>query len=408
MEAALFSTEAQMKSTLLLFLAGLLALNPASAFADQQTFTFGGDTYAAGQATSIAAPVLRDAFAVGNTVSVPAPVPGDAHLAGFDVQSTSDIGGDLYAAGFTVSVGGTVKGDVTALANQISLHTTQPIAGNVRAGAANFTLDNGVDGALLVTASTATINGPVKGDLSFYGETLVFGANATVGGNVFIHAPKAIAVPATVAPAERVTFAELTLPQYPSQVGQTTEMVARSFWGALWAAAAWWVLLLVVGAAFIALSQPLVRSLETLASVRPFRRFGLGLLAFASVIGLVPLAAITVVGLLVVPVMLIVAFVVCSLAYLAGVYLIGHAIGHRIVPLVSAGRKIAALAISLVVAGVLTIVPFLGWLISLALVTYGFGVITGLVVTRWSTDDGVRLGEAKVPVRSGDVTTSAL
>jgi hypothetical protein len=168
------------------------------------------------------------------------------------------------------------------------------------------------------------------------------------------------------------------------------------------------VLLLVVGAAFIALSQPLVRSLETLASVRPFRRFGLGLLAFASVIGLVPLAAITVVGLLVVPVMLIVAFVVCSLAYLAGVYLIGHAIGHRIVPLVSAGRKIAALAISLVIAGVLTIIPFLGWLISLALVTYGFGVITGLVVTRWSTDDGERLGEAKVPVRSGDVTTSAL
>ena len=146
-----------MKSTLLLFLAGLLALNPASAFADQQTFTFGGDTYAAGQATSIAAPVLRDAFAVGNTVSLPAPVPGDAHLAGFDVQSTSDIGGDLYAAGFTVSVGGTVKGDVTAIGNQISLHTTQPIAGNVRAGAANFTLDNGVDGALLVTASTATI-----------------------------------------------------------------------------------------------------------------------------------------------------------------------------------------------------------------------------------------------------------
>ena len=132
-----------------------------------------------------------------------------------------------------------MKGDVTAIGNQVTLHTTQPVVGNIRAAAANFTLDSGVDGALLVTASTATINAPVKGDLSFYGETLVFGANATVGGKVLIHAPKSMAVPATVAPADRVTFTELSSPQYPSQVGQTAEMVAKSFWVALWAAAGW-------------------------------------------------------------------------------------------------------------------------------------------------------------------------
>ena len=186
-----------MKTTLTLFLAGLLALGSVPAFAAQQTFTFGGDTYAAGQTTSIAEPVLRDAFEAGNTVSLAAPVTGDAHLAGFDVQSISDIGGNLYAAGFSVSVTGTVKGDVTAMGNHISVHTAQPVVGNVRAAAASFTLDSGVDGALLVTASTATINAPVKGDLSFYGETLVFGGNATVGGKVLIHAPKSIAVPET-------------------------------------------------------------------------------------------------------------------------------------------------------------------------------------------------------------------
>ena len=397
-----------MKTTLTLFLAGLLALGSVPAFADQQTFTFGGDTYAAGQTTSIAEPVLRDAFEAGNTVSLAAPVTGDAHLAGFDVQSISDIGGNLYAAGFSVSVTGTVKGDVTAMGNHISVHTAQPVVGNVRAAAASFTLDSGVDGALLVTASTATINAPVKGDLSFYGETLVFGGNATVGGKVLIHAPKSIAVPETVAPADRVTFTELTSPQYLSQVGQTAEMVAKSFWVDLWAAAGWWVLLLVVGAAFITLSQPLVGNLETLASVRPFRRFGLGLLSFASIIGLVPLAAISVVGLLVVPVVLILAFVVCSLAYLAGVYLIGHAIGRRVAPLASVGRKIATLAVSLVIAGLLTMIPFLGWLISLVLVAYGFGVIAALVMTRWSTDARARLIEADAPVPSADATQSML
>ena len=151
-----------MKNSLPVFLAGLLALISLPAVADQQTFTFGGDTYAAGQSIAIASPVLRDAFEAGNTVVLSAAVGHDAHLAGFDVQSNSDVGGNLYAAGFSVSVGGTIKGDITAMGNTVSVHTTQPVSGNVRAAAANFTLDSGADGSVLVTAETATIN--AKGD----------------------------------------------------------------------------------------------------------------------------------------------------------------------------------------------------------------------------------------------------
>jgi hypothetical protein len=387
----------EMRTTTPLFLAGILVLSPLPAIADQQSFLFGGDSYAAGQTTSIAQPVARDAFEAGNTVMLSVPVAQDAHLAGFDVQSTSDIGGNLYAAGFSVSVGGTVKGDITAFGNTVSVHTTQPLSGNVRGAAASFTLDSPADGAVLITANTATINAPIKGDLSFYGQTLAFGPNAVVSGNLLIHAPKAIAVPSTVASPERVTFTELTSPEYPAQVGQTAEIVAKGFWASVWTAVAWFVLLLLVGAAFVALNPRLVASLETLAAVRPVRRFGLGILAFASVVGLVPVAAFTVVGLLLVPFVLIFVFIACSLAYLAGAYLIGNAIGGRVVPIKSTGQKIAAMAVSLVVAALLVAIPFLGWLISLVIVAYGFGVIAALVMTRWSADDGVKLSSVTAP-----------
>lgn len=380
-----------MKFSLPVFLAGMLALVSLPAVADQQTFTFGSDTYAAGQSISIASPVLGDAFEAGNTVVLSAAVGHDAHLAGFDVQSNSDVGGNLYAAGFSVSVGGTVKGDISAIGNTVALHTSQPVPGNVRAAAANFTLDSGADGSVLVTAETATINAPIKGDFSFYGRNLVFGANAVVGGQVLIHAPKKVDVPATVASADRVVFTELTSPEYPTQVGQTAEMVAKGFWAAVWAAALWWVMLLAVGAAFIALNSRLVGNLETLSAARPVRRVGLGLLAFAAVVGLVPVAGLTVVGLLLVPLVIIFAVIACSLAYVAGVYLIGRAIGARFTSLATTGRKIAVLALSLVVAGLLTMIPFLGWLISLGMVTYGFGVIAALIITRWSADDRTRL-----------------
>lgn len=386
------------------FLAGLLMLSPLPAQADQQSFLFGGDSYAAGQITSITQPVARDAFEAGNTVTLSVPVADDAHLAGFDVQSGADIGGNLYAAGFTVTVAGTVKGDVTAFGNAVSVHTTQPLTGNVRAAAAVFTLDSPTDGSVLVTADTATINAPIRGDLSFYGQTLTFGPAATVTGQVLVHAPKSIAIPASVAPAERVQFTELTSPEYPTQVGQTAEMVAKGFWASLWAAVGWFVLLLGVGAAFIALNPALVGSLETLAAVRPFRRFGLGVLAFASVVGLVPVMALTVVGLLLVPFVLIFVFIACSLAYLAGAYLIGSAIGGRMVSLESTGQKVLTLAASLVIAGLLVMIPFLGWLISLVVVAYGFGVIAALTMTRWSADDRTRLARPEagmLPQTSG-------
>jgi len=384
-----------MKNSLSVFLAGLLALVSLPAIADQQTFNFGGDTYAAGQSIAIASPVLRDAFEAGNTVVLSAAVGHDAHLAGLDVQSNSDVGGNLYAAGFSVSVGGTVKGDVTAMGNTVSVHTSQPLSGNVRVAAANFTLDSGAEGSVLVTAETATINAPIKGDFSFYGRNLVFGTNAVVAGQVLIHAPKKIDVPTAVAAADRVIFTELTSPEYPTQVGQTAEMVAKGFWAAVWAAALWWVLLLVVGAAFIALSGPLVGNLEALSAVRPVRRIGLGLLAFAAVVGMVPVAGLTIIGLLLVPFVIIFAIIACSLAYAAGVYLIGRAIGARFTPVATTGRKVAVLALSLALAGLLTMVPFLGWFISLGIVAYGFGVIAALIMTRWTADDRTRLASAQ-------------
>jgi hypothetical protein len=376
-----------MRITLHLFLAGLLALSPVPSLADQQNIVFGNDTYATGQVTSISGTVPGDVFGAGNTVLLSAAVGSDAHLAGFDVQANSDVAGNLYAAGFSVSVAGGVKGDANVIGNTVTIHSVQPIGGNLRAAAATFTLDSPANGSVLVTAETATLNAPVQGDFSFYGRNLVFGPNAVVNGQVLVHAPTQVAVPATVAPAERVVFTQLTSPEYPTQVGQTAEVVAKAFWASLWAATLWWVLLLIVGAAFIALNGRLVGSLERLSAVRPMRRLGLGILAFASVVGLVPFVALTLVGLLLVPFVLIFVVVACSLAYVAGVYLIGRAIGARFRPLDTVAWKVGILAISLVIAGLLTMIPFLGWLITLAITAYGFGVVTALIMTRWSADD---------------------
>jgi len=382
--------------TLAWLAAGFLVLLPASASADPQNLQFGGDTYAAGDNVALAQPAPHAAFLAGRDVTLSAPVGASAHLAGMNVRSTTDIGGSLYAAGFSVTVGGTVKGDVTAAGNSVALSTTAPLPGNARLMGQTITVDSEVDGALLVLAQSATLNQPVKGDLSFYGQTLTFGPAARVDGKVLIHAPKSIDVPATVATPDRVAFTQTAAGQAPADVARDATSALLGF--GLWAAVIWWVVLFVIGLAFIAFAPRLVGRYEALSSLRPLRRIGLGILAFAALIGLIPVLALTLIGLLLVPIVLLIAVIGWVLAYLAGVYLVGYQLASRMTAVDTTPRRIGVLAVSLVIAALLAMIPFLGWLIVLLFVVFGFGIIAALIMTRWSSADRSPIAGPGAPV----------
>ncbi len=382
---------------------GALLASPLSSVADEANLTFGGDQYTAGQQAGIDAGVARDAFIAGYNVSISAPVAGDAHLAGFNLTTTAPVTGDVYSAGFSVNIGASVGGDLTAMGNTVTVQTAAPVTGNVRLAGQTVTLDSPVSGSALVTAQTLSLNAAITGDLSFIGETIVFAPGALVTGKVNIQAPKEIAVPAQVASADRVTFTQLVSPDYFGEAGRTAENVVKSFWPVFWTAVAWLAFLLVLGAAIIALAPARLRSLEAASQKRPFRTFGLGILAFASTLGLVPLAALTIVGLVTLPFVFIYIVVACSLAFLTGAYLIALRIGSAFVEIDTNLKRLGMLAIGLVGAILLGMIPVLGWLITLAIVIYGFGAFTVVTMVRWSDKDATRIRAAEqaaaVPAR---------
>jgi hypothetical protein len=386
-----------MKALSTVALAGVLALLAGPSSADQVNLAFGGDSYAAGQITTISEPVARDAFLAGYDVTLSGPVTGDAHMAGYTVNSNADVSGDLYAAGYSVTVLKTVEGDITAMGNLVALRSVTPVTGNVRVAGGSVVIDTPVAGSILATAAAMTLNSTVAGDLNFYGESLAFGPNAKVSGKVSIQAPREIVVPAEVAAADRVSFRLLETPDYASEAGKTAQNLVRGFWFAVWVTVLWWLLLFVVGAAFITLAPRLVEKLRIASSAHAFRRLGLGVLAFAATVGLVPVFAFTVIGLLLEPFVLIFVIAACSAAYLAGVYFIGNRIISAITPVGSNGRRVGVLAASLVAGGLLTMVPLIGWLITLLLLTFGFGVIGVVMMARWSAGDAERLTVGDVP-----------
>lgn len=369
----------------------ILLLAPIATFADEANLAFGGDQYAAGQNTGISAPVGRDAFAAGFDVSVKAPVTGDAHLAGYNVNVDAAVAGDLYAGGSSISVTSPVGGDMTALGSTVAVRAAAPIAGNVRVAGAAVTIAAPVTGSALITAQSLTLDGAIAGDLNFFGESITFRPGAKVGGTVTIQAPKEISVPPSVAAADQVTFTQLVAPDYAAEAGKTAEHVVRGVWPAIWATGLWWLLLAVVGLMFIAFGGKLVGALQTAAESRPFRNLGIGILGFASIVGLVPVFALTLIGIFLLPFVFVFVAVSCALAYLAGTYLVGGRVARAMMPIDSNLKRSGVLVASIVVAGFLGMIPVVGWLLTLLLTVFGFGAFGLLTMVRWTAGDAAHL-----------------
>ena len=388
-----------MRHSIPILVLAAVSLVCAAARGEEASFGFGGDQFSGGQVVTIAEPVEHDAFAIGNDVSLAGPVSGDAHLAGYDVDVGAEVTGDVYATGFSVNASARIGGDLTAAGNSVTVTQGAPVGGNARLAASTVTLSAPVTGAALITAQTLTLDAPVSGDLRFYGENLNFGPNARVDGQLQIHAPREMNVPASVAPADRVAFELLREPDYVGEAGKSATNVIARFWPMFWMMTAWWLVLVVVGAAFIALLPRAVIAMQAASRRHPFRRLGLGFLAFAAVLGLVPALAFTVIGLLLVPFVLVFAVIACSLAYLAGVFFIGLRIATAFVRTDTNLRRLAVLAAALVAAALAGMIPFLGWLITLVIVLFGFGIAATAIMRRAPAPDAAPLAGAVHPAQ---------
>ena len=352
----------------------VLTFAATPSLADEAPFDFGGDSYVAGQNPTISQPVAHDAFMGGNTVSLAGTVAGDALLAGFNVNVGAPVAGDIYAAGFSVNVNAPVAGAVTAAGNSVALAPGATVGGNVRLAGQSVAIDGPITGSALVGAQTLTLANSVGGDLRFYGETMNFGPNAKVGGTLFIETPKPVEVPASVAPAERVRYTALPTP--PSGAPSVAPV------GLLGGAIAWWIVLILIGAGLIAFAPRRFAAMSAVAQVRPWRNLGMGALALAAGIGLVPLTAMTLIGLVLTPFAILAFVLFCIFAYVVGVMFVGFRIASTFWRIESNGTRFAILATAVIVAGIVAMVPVLGWLFSLVLTLFGAGVVAMAVIER--------------------------
>ena len=134
--------------------------------------THEGWFFAAGSEVIIDGTVNGDLYAAGGTVEVNGTVKGDVLAAGAQVVINGTVTEDVRVAGGVVRIDGTIQGNCTAAAGAVTLGRSGNVEANLLAAGGRVRLSGRVGHQVLVTADELAVAGVVGEDLRFYGEEI--------------------------------------------------------------------------------------------------------------------------------------------------------------------------------------------------------------------------------------------
>ncbi|MCU9847147.1 hypothetical protein OEZ60_03930 [Defluviimonas sp. WL0024] len=349
----------------------VLTAAPGSAEEKAQTFDFGGDSFRAGATVVLDAAGTDDLFMAGETVRGEADISGSAHLAGRRVTMTGAVGGDAYLAGMDVVLEGPVAGDATLAGYDVRVGA---VGGDLRLSGAKLAVGGPVAGYALIAGDDVRIGAAIKGDVNLTARTVEFADGARIDGKLtlFEEAPGTLTIPTSVASEDRIErrdLAEWEAAARPLTGWSWTRAVGRFLTG---------VIIVAALAALVAAVMP-----RTLAAMRrsilerPLRNLWIGFLAQSAVIGSAVLFAMTLIGALLVPAVVLVALAGGFVGYILAVYAFGVALVQAVgrPEPQSVGERAICGGVGALAAGIIALVPILGWLFVLALTLTGLGAV---------------------------------
>lgn len=326
-----------------------------------------GSAYLAGNSVTMAGTVKGDLYCAGNSITITGVVEGDVLCAGNTVTVLGRVGGDLRLAGNGVTVSGTAGGAVTAVGNTVTLTPGSAVSTDLTAGAATLSLAGTVGRDARLGAGTASLSGAVGRDVDARVDQLTVTDAARIGGHVFYVSAKEAAVPAgTVAGQVRRTDPPPEQTRTPMPQVRPVVTPGQWFLGAL-GQVVWTV---VLSLAVVLLMPRFVRRTTATTWAGLGKAALVGLVALAAGLPIIVLLFVTIVGagaglllLLGYPVALVLS--VPLTAYFLGRELLRKRTANMFA-LVAAGAGIL---------GVVSVVPFLGFIVGLASVCAGLGLI---------------------------------
>lgn len=362
-----------MISRLLLAVTLLLAGAMPSAAEDAlKPIAIGDDSYLAGRDVFFDRPGKDDLFAAGEIVRAQADISGSAHIAGRKIKMLGAVGRDAYLAGMDVALDGPVTGDATLAGYSV---TVAGVGGNLRISGGDVVIRGPVAGYALVAGNSVRIEGRIAGDAYITAGNLTFADGARIDGRLILFEDdrEAQEIPANVVPPDRIERRDI------SQRDDAADELGASDWTSVLGSFLAGVVIIGGLAALFAAAMP-----QTLAELResllqrPFRNLLYGFLTQSVFLGAAIVLVLTIIGIVASPAAVLAALVAGFAGYVVGVYAFGVGllilVGQPL-PTEFWTRALAA-GVGAVAAGLIALIPYLGWLFIMLLMLAGVGAIT--------------------------------
>lgn len=342
---------------------------------DQGAARIGDDAFLGGATVVHDSAGVDDLFMAGETITSAAPITGSAHMVGRKVTLAASAGGDVYAAGMEVAVTGEVTGDATLAGYEVRVEGA--VGGDLRASGAKVNVSAPVGGYASVAGDEIRIDSVISGDAHLTGRSVDFGPDARVEGTLTVYEEEVgrIEVPESVASLDRVSRVKVEEwgPEgMPAALRPITwQRLVLKFLGGV-------LVITVLAALTAALLPGPIAALRRQILAMPFRSIWFGFLALSTLAGAAILSAMTLIGLFVMPAVILAAVLTGFIGYVIGAYALGVGLMlafGRGEPATFGARAIAA-GVGALVAGLVALIPLLGWLFVLALTLAGVGALT--------------------------------
>ncbi len=286
----------------------------------------------------------------------------------------------VFGGEYTLPAGQVLDGDLTVVGGAAHVAERAVVTGDVHVIGGTLSMNGVVEGDLSVTGGKAVVDGTVRGDVSVLGGEVTFGRHAlvqgevhTVGGHVE-REPGARVHIVPAGPTQPHTFFWPEWRPFPADVG-AVNFIARVVWRGVLAVLHALALAVLATMLFLFLEKPSREVIEEIEKA-PLVAGGVGLLT-AALLPVVLLAmAIT---LLLLPLALVMAVAVAALG-LYGWLVLGLLLGDRLAevghvawhPALSGAVGTFLLTL---VAGLLNIIPCVGWIPGFLAEALGFGAV---------------------------------
>jgi anti-sigma factor RsiW len=347
---------------------------------DETTSVAAGETIddtllAVGQTVSIDGDVNGDLLAFARVVTIRGHVAGDVITAGETVEVQGGVGGSIYAAGRGVTIKQMRVGrNLYAAGRDLAVENGVEVVGNATAAGDTVNVDGKIGVDLTTAGNALVVRGEVTRNVAAFGQTITLLAPASVGGNLVAHVRAADNL--QIAPGATVRGnVDKQISAGPSAAMRANRYMTGSFY-------TWQIVRL--GAAYLAG----LLLLWAFAGLRTASVADAGSGLKAGAIGLITAIALPVVAFIAcITIIGIPLGLVTAILWLLGLYFAKIVVAQMI------GRKLFASAHGVphyagtLLAGLVMVIiainlPWIGWLIGLALTLLGLGMIVTYVSER--------------------------